>query len=122
MEIERAWPKQVTKIFEKKNIFNFDETDIFWKIMHGCSIVPVDYNLEGLKQEKIRMTIVLYCNSDGSEKLKPVIIAHLKRPRRFGKFKTQTISLYFSNQKAWMNMFIFPDWLKQLHSKIYDTQ
>ena len=45
--------------------------------MPGCSIVPVDYNLEGLKQEKMRMTIGLCCNSDGSEKLKPGIFALL---------------------------------------------
>ena len=52
IEIERARLKQITKNYEKKNIFNFDETAIFWNIMPGCRIVPVDYNLEGLKQEK----------------------------------------------------------------------
>ncbi len=62
------------------------------------------------------MTIGLCCNADGSEKLKPLIISHSKKPRCFGRFDPQTMCYYYHNTKAWMTMFIWEDWLKKINS------
>ena len=45
-----------------------------WKRLPESSFVQVGYKLEGLKEEKVRMTIGLCSNADGSEKLKQIII------------------------------------------------
>ena len=74
--------------------------------------IPVDFKLEGLKVEKVTMTIGLCCNADGSEKLKPIVFAHARRTRCFGKFNPLTIFYYYNNQ---MTMYIFQDWLTKLN-------
>ena len=64
--------------------------------------------MNGTKDIKERITIALTMIADGTEKLKPLIISKARRPRCFGKiFNPQSISYYYNNQKAWMNMIIF---------------
>ena len=42
-----------------------------------------DNKFSGGKQQKDRLTILFCCNSDGSEKLEPVVVGKFKNPRCF---------------------------------------
>ena len=52
--------------FPKKDVFNIDETGLFYRLQADHSLATKQ--LEGRKQDKERLTIVICCNEDGSEK------------------------------------------------------
>ena len=64
--------RQVLKNYDPKDIFNCDETGLFWKMRPSRTISngPV----AGTKQSKDRVTVLLTCNATGSEKLCPLFI------------------------------------------------
>jgi hypothetical protein len=78
----------------------------------------------GRKQFKDRITVALRCNADGSEKIKPLIISKFKRPRCFGNFLPRCfgnflpnkICYYYNNQKAWMTIKVFEEWILQFNN------
>lgn len=47
---------------------------------------------------EMQTTVLLWCNTDGSEKLTELVIVHSKKPQCFKKFLTS----YKVNNKAWM--------------------
>ncbi|GJX71359.1 CENP-B homolog protein 2-like protein [Tanacetum coccineum] len=53
--------------FEMKDIFNMDETGLFFRLQPDHSLATMQ--LEGKKQDKERLTVAICCNEDGSEKL-----------------------------------------------------
>lgn len=58
----------------------------------------------GGKVNKERITIALTVNSDGSDRLRPLVISTAKKHRCFGKtFDPESVVDYHHNQKAWMN-------------------
>ena len=70
----------------------------------------------GIKKCKTRITIGLCCSARG-EKLKPLIIGKLKRPRCFSsiRYNTNKIGVHdFSNKNAWMTKIIFEGWLRKI--------
>ena len=47
----------------------------------------------------------------GTDKMKPLVITHAKRPRAFGKtFKPALYCNYYYDKKAWMTALVFNDW------------
>ncbi|GBN53223.1 Tigger transposable element-derived protein 4 [Araneus ventricosus] len=65
------------------------------------------------KQSKVRLTVLLAANKDGSEKLPPLMIGRSEKPRCFAKVKSFPLK-YKANRKAWTSSEIFKDWLKSL--------
>lgn len=59
--------RQTLKNFAPENIFNCDETGLFWKMKPSRTIS--NGPISGTKQSKDRITVLLTCNSTGSEKL-----------------------------------------------------
>ncbi|UYV63806.1 hypothetical protein LAZ67_2005727 [Cordylochernes scorpioides] len=59
-----------------------------------------------------RITVLVCCNMDGSEKLPLLYIGKYRRPRCFHGMNIP--SNYHFNKKAWMTGAIFRDWLKKL--------
>ena len=53
--------------FAMKDVFDIDETRLFYWLQPDHSLATK--KLEGKKQDKERLTIVIYCNEDGSEKI-----------------------------------------------------
>ena len=56
---------------------------------------------------------MISCNSDGSEKLKPMILGKVNKPRCFKNFQYSHYVDYRSSSKGWMDSCIFKDWLIQ---------
>ena len=63
----------LTEGFDPKDVFNFDESALFYKIMPKKSYLTKNSDQFGGKKSKNRLTIGLCCSMTG-EKLKPVII------------------------------------------------
>ena len=70
---------QILKNYDPKDIFNCDETGLFWKIRPNSTISngPVTRT----KQSKDRVTVLLTCNATGSEKLPLLFIHKSQNPR-----------------------------------------
>ncbi|GKD45001.1 CENP-B homolog protein 2-like protein [Tanacetum coccineum] len=64
--------------FEMKDIFNMDETGLFFRLQPDHSLATMQ--LEGKKQDKERLTVAICCNEDGSEKLPLWIIGKYAKP------------------------------------------
>ena len=102
--------KNITAGYNLNEIFNFDETALFYQLHPNKTLSSK--NVPGLKLDKQRITIVICCNASGNEMVKPVVISKYARPRCFGKvFEPSNLVFYFHNKKAWMTCELFQRWL-----------
>lgn len=103
--------------YDKENIFNFDETALFFKAAPRSTIAKKGF--AGWKEQKKRITVGLLCNADGSIKWEPLIIGHAKRPDAFkinGKPRDATdhgFNFYYHNSNAWMTKRIFHTFIRR---------
>jgi hypothetical protein len=80
---------------------NFDETALFFRLAPDKGLATCQ--MAGVKGDKVRISIGLCANQDGSEKLPPLIIGRARRPRAFGKKQGAELGFdYWWNTKAWM--------------------
>ncbi|XP_064424711.1 tigger transposable element-derived protein 6-like [Latimeria chalumnae] len=104
----RAELQQTLANYSPDDIYNFDETGLFYKL--GPSGTLATAPVAGHKKSKERITVALFCNASGTDLRKPIVIARAKRPRCFGKtFQPTLYTEYFSNAKAWMTSVIFQE-------------
>ncbi|GJX18630.1 CENP-B homolog protein 2-like protein [Tanacetum coccineum] len=84
--------------FEMKDIFNMDETGLFFRLQPDHSLATMQ--LEGKKQDKERLTVAICCNEDGSEKLPLWIIGKYAKPRCFKNVNLNSLNCeYRANKK-----------------------
>ncbi|XKL59812.1 hypothetical protein PGB90_000828 [Kerria lacca] len=99
--------------FLPKDVFNADEFGLFFKLMPDKSFVYKDEKCSGGKLSKERLTVLLCANSDGSEKLPPLVIGKSVKPRCFKNVKRLACE-YRAQCKAWMTGELFSTWLQDL--------
>jgi hypothetical protein len=98
-------------MYEWKDIYNMDETGLFYRMQADNSLATKQ--LEGRKQSKERITVVVCCNGDGTDKLPLWIIGKYKNPRCFKNINQVNLGCqYRNNSKAWMTQILFLEWLK----------
>lgn len=71
--------------YSADDVFNADETDLFFKCLPDKTFTFKGANCNGGKISKERVTILLCCNMSGTEKLSPLLIGKPKSPRSFKK-------------------------------------
>jgi hypothetical protein len=106
--------KNITAQYQLSDIFNADETGLFWKMEPSrvLSTGPVS----GRKKMKERITVMLTCNASGTEKLKPLLIHKHQNPRAIKNIEKKSLPVnYYWNIKAWMQTSIFNDYLANLN-------
>lgn len=95
-EIDRI-RRAITK-YPRKDIFNFDETGLFYR-QAPQKTISLD-EISGSKVNKDRLTIGFMCSAEG-EKMEPVIIGKAKQPQSFkkklGKYTKQTTKKYLTS-------------------------
>ena len=109
--------RQTLKNYAPEDIFNCDETGLFWKMKpnHTISNGPV----AGTKQSKDRVTVLLTCNATGSEKMCPLFIHKYENPRALKGINKNTLPVnYYWNSKSWMQVSIWNDYLKNLDARM----
>ena len=84
--------------YEARNVFNVDETGLFFKLLPDKSLIFKNEPCHGGKQSKDRITVLVGSNSDGSEKLPLLIIGKSKNPRCFKNVKSLPVE-YTSSKK-----------------------
>ncbi|UYV69592.1 hypothetical protein LAZ67_6004037 [Cordylochernes scorpioides] len=102
--------------YSPQDIFNADETGLFYKLLPNQTMTIRGEKCEGGKKSKERILLLrenaVCCNMDGSEKLPLLYIGKYRRPRCFHGMNIP--SNYHFNTKVWMTGAIFTDWLKKL--------
>ncbi|GBN25987.1 Tigger transposable element-derived protein 6 [Araneus ventricosus] len=76
------------KGYERIDIFNANETGLFYTLQPSKTLAIKSDTRHGGKKSKVRLTVILCVNADGSEKLPPLIIGKSQKPRCFKNVKT----------------------------------
>lgn len=98
-----------------KDVFNCDETGLFFRALPDKSLSHKRDACKGGKLAKERLTVMLACSATG-EKLKPMIIGKAHRPRCFKNVNVEKLPCTWrSNKRAWMTDATFTDWIVNLN-------
>ena len=115
------WTQRLPAIcegYEAKDIFNADETGLFFRALPTRSMVAKGESCSGGKMSKDRITVLLAASATG-EKLKPLVLGRAKKPRCFCGFEVATLGvIYDFNKKAWMTSTIFTAWLNRINNQM----
>ena len=107
----------ILKEYRPQDIFNADETGLYWRAIPDGTLTFKGVEAPGSKIAKDRMTLLLACNMDGSEKIDPLTIGKSKNPRCFKNVKTLPVD-YKANKNAWMTADIWKEWLQHIDNKM----
>ncbi|XP_058816700.1 tigger transposable element-derived protein 1-like [Topomyia yanbarensis] len=101
--------------YHADQIFNADETGLFWKKMPGRTyITKSEQSASGFKVAKDRITLLFCSNASGDKLLKPLLIHKSAQPRALKNLNADDFPVYWtSNRKAWMTKELFEQWFKQ---------
>jgi len=102
----------IIKDYEPQDIFNADETGLYWRAIPDGTLSFKNADAAGSKVPKERVTLLLACNMHGSENLEPLTIGKSKNPRCFKNVKKLPVP-YEANKNAWMTGDIWKEWLKK---------
>jgi hypothetical protein len=117
IKIEREKLKLITASYSLEDIYNLDETALFFKLTPNKTLS--NEAAAGEKINKERVTVALCCNATGSDKVKPIVIHRCKRPHCFsGSYDPNSFCYYFHNKKAWMTSLVFSEWLEKFNNLI----
>lgn len=97
---------------QPSQIYNADESGLFWKMLPDKTLVTSkEKTAPGRKTSKERLTFLTCCNSDGSHRLRLLVIGKAKNPRAF---KNAVLPVdYKATAKAWMTGVVFKQWFEQ---------
>lgn len=101
VEIELEELRNTLSAFLLQDIYNIDETGLFWKASPDGTLATE--RTSGTKVQKSRITANFTCNADGSHKLPIWFIGNAKLPRYFGRAGINISNLdikWRSNKKA----------------------
>ncbi|XP_035975602.1 tigger transposable element-derived protein 1 [Halichoerus grypus] len=112
-----VYPEVLRGIIEEgeytpQQVFNVDETGLYWKRMPEGMFISVEEQAEpGFKSSKDRLMLLLGGNAAGDFKLKPLLVYHLENPKALqGYSKPNLPVIWRSNKKAWATRSIFQEW------------
>lgn len=105
--------------FALRDVFNADETGLFYKMSPNTTLAIRAENVKGTKKEKDRITVLCCANADGSERLPLLVIGKSACPRCFKGINVKALPcIYRSQRKAWMSVELFQEFLSGLDSKM----
>ena len=110
---------QLLQDYNPENIYNADETGLYFRATPDSSLCYTYEQLSGSKKAMERVTILLCANMLGNDKLKLLMIGKSKKPRCFKNIKMDTLPItYLSNHNAWMTSVMFRDWVTHWDSAL----
>jgi transposase len=102
--------------FKEEDIFNLDETGLFWRLLPDKTLTFKNDPCSGGKRSKERITLLLGANMAGNEKLPVLAIGKSANPRCFKNVKSLPVK-YAANKKAWMVSAEWESYLKFMDRK-----
>lgn len=108
---------EIIKDYDPCDIYNVDETGLFYNSLPDRTLTYKGENCHGGKHSKERLTVLLCSNSDGSDKLQPWVIGKSQKPRCFKNIKKLPVR-YHANKNSWMTAELFLSFLRYLDSSM----
>ena len=107
----------ICKGYKMEDIYNADETGLFFRALPTRSMTIKGNECKGGKLAKDRISVLLACSAKG-DKLTLLVIGRAAKPRCFiGRADTLPVR-YTANKKAWMTTAIFMDWLEKVNNNM----
>ena len=100
--------------YEARDIYNADETVLFWQMLPEKSLGFLGHSYHRSKQPKTWITVLVCANMDGSDKLPFLVIGKSKNPGRAFQNVQHLPVEYEANKKACMTAELFESWLRKL--------
>ncbi|XP_019240669.1 PREDICTED: tigger transposable element-derived protein 6-like [Nicotiana attenuata] len=112
--------QEVIKNYALKDVFNCDETGLFFRMAPNKTLAQAPES--ECKKDRSRTTVMLMCNALGTEKLKPLVIGTVAKPRCYKNVDMASLPHinYFYNKKAWITREIFKTYMLRLNAKFED--
>ena len=115
-ELAANWiSNEIPKLLEEyspKDIYNADETGLYYRAMPDGSLTFRSENLVGSKRAMDRITVLCCANMTGEHKMELLVIGKSAKPRCFKGVSMSSLPVqYHANKKAWMTSFIFSNWI-----------
>ncbi|GBN83033.1 Tigger transposable element-derived protein 4 [Araneus ventricosus] len=89
---------KILKDYKPENIFNGDETALFFQCLPQKTSTFKKEKCFGEKQSKARITVMLGANMTGYQKLKPLVIGRSKNSRCFKGTKSLEVDYDFNKK------------------------
>ena len=104
------------KEYMPEDVYNADETAIFYRLLPDKTLEFKNVNCHGGKQSKERITALVCANMNGTDKLPLYILGKSAKPRCFKNVKSLPTG-YDANKKAWMTGELFTKWVVKFDKK-----
>lgn len=105
--------QELLKQFSPDDVYNADETALFFRGLPDRGFVYKDIKLSGGKRQKDRLTVLVCANMSGTDKRKLLVIGKSKQPRGFPSDLSKLPVIYKNSTNAWMTSDIFADHIKK---------
>ena len=103
--------------FTNKNVFNMDETAVFWRRFRSTSIL--DHDRAGTAPPAARWTVILCANGNESKRFRPYFIQTQERCRHWGSWRPSKIDIEWRRRMSgWMDCIIFWDRLRTFNTLV----
>ena len=104
---------ELTDGYTRDQIFNCDDTGLYYKMFPGRTLTTVHNDPKGAKKAKERITINVCANATGTIKLPLLFIGKYNNPRCFRGINKETLPVIYRHHKnAWVDATIFKDWFQ----------
>lgn len=121
-DITREWIsgklKDLISKYKPEDIFNADETGVFYKALPNKTLALKNETCTGGKLSKQRLTVMVCANMAGTEKMRLLIVGKFKNPRCFKGMKSFPAD-YENNKNSWITTKLFEKWVRKAGSKVY---
>ena len=119
-----SWKERLPEIvsgYTKENIYNVDETRVFWRALPSKGFGEKGKGCKGGKQSKHRITVAFFVSAAGVKE-KPIFIWKPANPRCLKRFDKSVLPVtYFDQRKAWMTGDIMEAILSKFNHKLSST-
>lgn len=117
-----TWAERLPDIchsYEPRDQCNADETGLLWKATPTQTLHFKGQKCSGGKKSKERVTVLVACNQDGTDKLPLLVIRKYAKPRCFRGSNMDLIPVtYKSQKKAWIDSALFEEWVRKFDRKM----
>lgn len=109
--LNNVWPI-ISKDYAADDIFNADETGLFYKLTPDSTLKFKGEKCVGGKHSKLRYTILVCANMSGTEKRKLLVIGKYENPRCMKNVKNLPVR-YKANKRSWMTSIVFEEEIRR---------
>lgn len=117
-EAAEKFPEELQKIitvggYTYKQVFNCDETAIYWKKLPSKTFISVEEKqAKGHKPSKDKFTLMPIINATGDAVLRPLLVYHSENPRALKGIDKNILPVVFrSHPSGWNTQVIFSEYM-----------